>query len=117
MFGSVKVGRKNPKSLWWNDKVKAAVRRKEVLAASNEEAKERCMEVYREEEIKVKRCVYQSKNKVNGQFRRKMNEDVNRNRKLFWKEVGNVKGINVESCNRIRDGNGRLAPGEYEGVF
>ena len=26
------------------------------------------------------------------QFGRKMNEDVNRNRKLFWKEMSNVKG-------------------------
>ena len=39
---------KNPKSVWRNDEVKAAVNRKkaarkEVLAASNEEAKERCM--------------------------------------------------------------------------
>ena len=45
---SVKVRGKNPKSVWWNNKVKAAVRRKgavwkEVQAASNEEAKERCM--------------------------------------------------------------------------
>ena len=51
---SVRVGGKNPNSMWWNDKIKAAVRRKEnaekgVLAASNEEIKERCMEVYREE--------------------------------------------------------------------
>ena len=42
--GSVRVGGKNPKSLWWNDEIKAAVRRKEaawkeVLAASNEEIK------------------------------------------------------------------------------
>ena len=40
-----------------------------------------------------------------------MNEDVNGNRKLFWKEVSNVKGGKVESCIRIRDGNGRLAQG------
>ena len=37
-------GEKNPKSVWWNNEVKAAVRRKEaawkeVLAASNEEEK------------------------------------------------------------------------------
>ena len=66
--------------MWWNNEVKAAVRRKEVLAASDEEAKEKCMEAYRQEMRKVKRCIYQSKKKVNG---RKMNEDVNRNRKLF----------------------------------
>ena len=35
-----------------------------------------------------------------------MNEDVNGNRKLFWKEVSNVKRGKVESCSRIKDGNG-----------
>ena len=28
--GSVGVGRENPKSVWWNDEVKAAVERKEA---------------------------------------------------------------------------------------
>ena len=46
--GSVRVGGKNPKSVWWNDEIKAVVRRK-VLAASDVEAKERNKEVYREE--------------------------------------------------------------------
>ena len=41
-----------------------------------------------------------------------MNEDVNRNRKLFWKEVSNAKGGKVESWRRVKDGNGRLAQGE-----
>ena len=41
---SVRVGGKDPKNVRWNDEVKAAVRRKEagwkeVLAASDEEAK------------------------------------------------------------------------------
>ena len=40
-------GGKNPKSAWWNDKVKAAVRRKKVLGVG--EVKERFMETYREE--------------------------------------------------------------------
>ena len=40
----MRVVGKNSKSLWWNDEIKAAVRRKEaawkeVLAASNEEIK------------------------------------------------------------------------------
>ena len=50
---SVRVLGRNQKSMWWNDDIKVAVRRNEnawkVLAASNEEAKERCMETYREE--------------------------------------------------------------------
>ena len=34
---------------------------KEMLAASDEETKERCMEAYGKEKRKVKRCNYQSK--------------------------------------------------------
>ena len=96
VYGSVRVEGKNPKSLWWNDEVKAKARRKEnawkeVLGASDEEAKERCIEAYREEKRKIKRCIYQSKKKVDEQFGRKMNEDVNENRKLIWKKVSNGK--------------------------
>ena len=93
----------------WNDEVKAAVNKKEVLAGRDEEAKERHMEAYREEKRKVKRCIIQGKKKVNEQYGRKMNEDVNGNRKVLWK-----KGGEFESCSRIKAGNGRLAQGEDE---
>ena len=43
-----------------------------MLAANDEEAKERCMEAYREEKRKVKRAIYQGKDKVNEQFERNM---------------------------------------------
>ena len=39
---------------------------------------------------------------------------MNGNRKLLWKEVSNVKGEKVESCSRIKEGNGWLAQGEDE---
>ena len=32
---------------------------------------------------KVKRCIYQSKKEMNEKFGRKMNQDVDENRKLF----------------------------------
>ena len=86
------------------------------MAASDEEAKERYIEAYKEEKIKVKGCIYQSKKKVNEQSGRKKNKDGNGNRKLFWKEVNDVKVVKVESCRRIKDGNGRLAQGEDEGT-
>ena len=35
--GSVRVRGKNPRSVWWNNEIKATVRRKEVLVASDEE--------------------------------------------------------------------------------
>ena len=73
------------------------------MAASDEEPKGRCMEAHRKEKRKVKRCIYQSIKKVNEQFAKKMNEDVNGNRKLFWKEVSKAKRGKVESCSKIRD--------------
>ena len=85
------------------------------MPASDEEAKERCMEAYREDKRKVKRRIYQSKKKVIEQFGRKTNEDMNVNRTLFLKEVSNGKGGKVESCSRIKNGNGRLVQGEDEG--
>ena len=105
--------------MWWNGEVKAAVRRKEaawkeVLAVSNEAAKARFMGSYRKEKRKVERCIYQSTKKINEEFGRKMSKDVNGNRKLFWKEVSNGEGEKVESYNRIKEGNKRLAQGEDE---
>ena len=43
------------------------------------------MEAYREEKRKVEMCIYQSKKELIEQFGRKINQDVNGNRKLFWK--------------------------------
>ena len=34
--------------------------------------------------------------------------------KLFWNEVSNVKGGELESCSRVKDGNGRLTQVEDE---
>ena len=68
--GSVRVKGRNPKSVCRNYEVKGVVKRKkaawkEVLGAREEDAKERCMEAYKEENRKVKRCIYQSKKEVN----------------------------------------------------
>ena len=109
--GSVGEGGGNPKSVWWNDQVKAAVKRKEdawkeVLRTRDEDARESCLEVYKGEKKKVKRCIYQSKKEVQEQFGRKMNQDVNGNRKFFWKEVSKINGGKVKNSNR-EDGTGR----------
>ena len=63
-------------------------------------------------EKKVIRCIIQGKKKVNKQFGKKMNEDVNGNRKLFWREMSNAKGGKVESRSRIKDGNRMLVQWE-----
>ena len=41
------------------------------------------MEIYKEEKRKVKRCIHQSKKKVNKQPGRKMNQDVDGSKKIF----------------------------------
>ena len=41
-----------------------------------------------------------------------MNQNVGGNRKMFWKVVSKVNGGKVESCSRIKDGNGCLALGK-----
>ena len=43
-----------------------------------------------------------------------MNQDVNENRKVFWKEVSNANGGKVANGIIIEDGKGRLALGEIE---
>ena len=65
--------------------------------------KGRCLKVYKEEKRKVKICIYQNKKEVQEQFGKKMNQDVNGNRKLFWKEVSKEKGGKVENSTRIKD--------------
>ena len=45
--GLLRVGGRNPKSVWWNNQVNAAVKREEVLGARDEDARERCLEVYK----------------------------------------------------------------------
>ena len=72
------------------------------------------MEAYREERRKVKRCISQSKEKVNEIFGNKMNKDGNGNRKLFQKEVSNAKGGKVKSFSRINDENRRQTQEEEE---
>ena len=48
---------KEPKNVWWNDVLTAAVERKkvawkEVLGSRDEVAKEKCMEAYKAEKVK-----------------------------------------------------------------
>ena len=54
------------------------------------------------------------KKEVNEQFVMEMNQDVEENKKLFWKEVSKVNEGKVENCFRIKDRNERLKLGEHE---
>ena len=54
-----------------------------VLEAQDVFLKERCLEVYKEEKRKTERCISRRKKEVNEQFGRRMNEDMQGNKKLF----------------------------------
>src|SRR5678815_642384 len=80
-------------------KVKKAVKGKKeawlnVLKANDEVSKERGLELYKEEKRNTKRCIRRRKQEVNEQFGRRMNRDLQGNRKLFWKEARKVKNEN-----------------------
>ena len=64
-----------------------------MLGARDEDAKERCLEVYKEEKRKVKMCIYQKKKEVREHFGRKMNQNVNGNMKFLWKEINKENGV------------------------
>ena len=76
VYSSLRMGDKSPKNVWWNDVVNHVVERKEVLGGTDEAAKERCIEAFKEEKRKFKRYIYQSKKKVNEQFGKNMNQDL-----------------------------------------
>ena len=70
LFGSGRVGGQPKGIVCCSEKVKSVIKRKEaaykvMLGAEDEHTKEKCMEAYREEKRKVKRCIYQSKKEVN----------------------------------------------------
>ena len=59
----------------WNDQVKAAVKRKEVVwkklfGARDEEPKKTYLDIYKEEMREVKRFIHQTMNEVNSLERR-----------------------------------------------
>ena len=68
---------------------------------TGEMIKDRCMEIYKDGKRKDKRCIYQSKKEVSEQFGRKMNQNLDGNRKLCLKEVSMVNGGKLENCSRI----------------
>ena len=89
--------------------------KRKVLGARDEDAKEKFLEVNKEERERLKGAFIKvrsrGKNSLEG---RCMNQDVNGNRKLLWKEVSKANGGKVKNSNRIKDGNGRLALEEAE---
>ena len=63
--GSVRVGGKNPKKVQWNDEIKDSFMKKGGCWQLVMKRQKKGALRHTEEKRKVKRCIYQSKKKVN----------------------------------------------------
>ena len=86
------------------------------MGDKDEETKKKMYEsLQRRKNNTQKLYIYHNKMKVNEQFGRKMNQDVDGNRKYFWNELSNEKGGKVESCSRMEMGGWHRERIKYKG--
>ena len=107
-------------SAWWTDEIKEAVdekRRayKRVLQKNvTVEVRESRKAEYRFWKRKVKELVNDSKQRVDEDFGRKLSEDFNVNKKLFWREVKRERGGSETRSVRVKNEDGSLVGGREE---
>ena len=108
------IWRQNVMREWWNPEVKAGQKKKEsgwrnVLGARKKTVKGRYKRIYKDKKGRVKKCIFFNvKKRVYQQFRIKMNQDLNGNRKLFWEEEDTAKEGKVETYCLIINRTGRF---------
>ena len=110
------IGKRAKKgSEWWNDEVKDAVERKkrayEVWLKCKTEEK---YALYKEERKSVKLKVKREKRKADERWGRKVSEKYETNKKLFWKELKDVRKNSDSEVVRVKDENGNVVGGEQE---
>ena len=108
--GTRRVGRGLRKgSEWWNEEVKLAVSEKkrayEVWLQSGSLEDYEC---YKGRRKMVKRVVKNAKKVTNEKWERKLTENFEENKKMFWKEVKKLRKSELESEERVKDRNGRV---------
>ncbi len=90
------MGRKQ--DAWWTNEIKDAVEEekqsiKKILQRNmHEEGKARRKPEYQEWKKKVRELIEESERRVDEEFCRKLSENFNKNKKLFWKEMEGVRG-------------------------
>ncbi len=62
----------------------------------------------------MRRLIEESKRRVDEEFGRKLSQIFSENKKLFWKEVKNVRGGERSGDVRMRGENGEFVRGESE---
>lgn len=117
--GVARVGKRKLNAEWWSEDVRSAIEKKSQAYAStlqnvSREERERRIHEYKKAKNEVKRIIKRSKREANENFGKKLSQDVNGNRKLFWKEVKKVKNEGKESCMGVKGKNGRVLVSETE---
>ena len=108
--GMRKVGGKRRKgSEWWNEEVKQVVAEKRKafeswLRDGNEQTRGRYIEKKRE----VKRKVREVKRRSDDRWGRSVTENFAQNKKMFWKEVKELRGEGGKREETVRDLNGQM---------
>ena len=100
-------GARRKGSEWWNNEVEAVVREKkraykEWLQRQNDESYER----YRVKRMKTKKAVREAKRNADMRWGRRVSENFERNRKMFWKEVKRMSCCESRSEERVKGRNG-----------
>ena len=94
---------------WWNEEVKLAVAQKrrafeEWLQARSALAYDN----YREKRREVKRVVRRAKRDADARWGRRLCQNFEGNKKMFWKEVKRVRKGETGKEEVVKDGNGQL---------
>ena len=108
--GMRKVGRRRRRgSEWWNDEMNQVVAEKRRafeswLKDGNEQTRER----YNEKKREVKRKVREVKRRADARWGRRVTENFAQNKKMFWKEVKQLRKEGGRREETVKDLNGQM---------
>ena len=102
-------GRRRKGSEWWNDEMNQVVAEKRRafeswLRDDNEQTRER----YREKKREVKRKVREEKRRADARWGRCVAENFAENKKMFWKEVKQMRREGGKKEETVKDANGQM---------
>ena len=111
--GTARPGCKRKGSEWYNSAVGEIIEKKTEAyirkeQEQNAEKRVRLKEEYDIAKKVAKRDVERCKIEANERLGRKMNDDLNGNVKLFWKEVRKANGSTKSGCKRIKGRDGSM---------
>ena len=108
-YGYRKLGRKNKKSEWWDEEMRALVREKRRLYEVQLQTKaERDINSYKRQKGVVKRKVKEKKEMADRRFGERVSRNFKENKKMFWKDVNMERKMDDQMDTRIKDADGNI---------